>query len=52
MDAVGHLSTITSKHYSRDADDYRDRVKAEKWAAGEFVLRRSPTAVQPQTQQA
>jgi len=52
MDAVGHLSTITSKHYSHDADDYRDRVKAEKWAAGEFVLRRSPTAVQPQTQQA
>jgi integrase len=42
MDAVGHLSTITSKHYAHGADDYRDRVKAEKWNEGEFMLRRKP----------
>jgi integrase len=42
MDAVGHLSTITSKHYARGADDYRDRVKSEKWTEGEFKLRDNP----------
>ena len=52
MDAVGHLSTITSKHYAHGADDHRDRVKAEKWPEGEFFLRRTPTVAHPQSQQA
>jgi integrase len=49
MDAVGHLSTITSKHYARGADDYRDRVKAEGWPDGEFFFRRMPSGPQSQS---
>ncbi len=40
MDAVGHASMVTSKHYSRGADEYREQVKAEGWLEGEFFLKR------------
>lgn len=43
MDALGHSSVATSKHYSRAAADYRDQVEAEGWGSdGDFYLRRTP----------
>jgi len=49
MDAVGHSSTQTSKHYARMADEYREQVRAEGWSEGEFFLRRSPPKVSRRT---
>lgn len=40
MDAVGHSSTATSKHYAHGADEFREVVARERWPAGEFFLRR------------
>jgi len=49
MDAVGHSSTQTSKHYARMADEYREQVRAEGWPEGEFFLRRAPPKVSQRT---
>jgi integrase len=42
MDAIGHSSPVTSKHYSRGADEYREQVKDENWEEGQFYFRREP----------
>ena len=47
MDAIGHSSTVSSKHYSRGADDFRAIVADEAWDEGRFHLRGLPPALTP-----
>ena len=47
MDAIGHSSTESSKHYSRGAEDFRALVANEAWDEGRFHLRKLPPALTP-----
>ena len=47
MDAIGHSSTESSKHYSRGAEDFRAIVSDEAWDEGKFHLRCLPPALVP-----
>lgn len=47
MDAIGHSSTESSKHYSRGAEDFRAIVAEEAWGEGKFHLRCLPPALVP-----
>jgi integrase len=47
MEAVGHESTVTSRHYSKGASEFRYQVESEGWDEGHFYLRGIPPALNP-----
>jgi integrase len=49
MDAIGHDSMESSKHYAQGAEEYRQIVQEEGWPVGQFHLRTLPPALQPFT---
>lgn len=49
MDAIGHDSMESSKHYAQGAEEYRQIVQEEGWSIGQFHLRTLPPALEPFT---
>ena len=47
MDAIGHESPVSSKHYAQGAEEFRNQVHDESWEEGQFYLRSIPAALQP-----